>query len=149
MTVVEGSSESGRYDPEPVEVTTSWIGAVAVVSFTGTLDMRTTPQLMRALEAVISQRPPAVIADLSSVDFMASAGMTVLITADEQCSAHTRFGVVTPDAITSRPMRLIGLHDFVSMFETMDEAISALGGDDLPEQDQTGSAAPPPEPAPN
>jgi anti-anti-sigma factor len=149
MTVVEGSSESGQYDPEPVEVATSWIGAVAVVSFTGTLDMRTTPQLMSALDAVISQRPPAVIADLSSVDFMASAGMTVLITADEKCATQTRFGVVTPDAITSRPMRLIGLHDFVSMFETIDDAISVLSGDDLPKPDLPGSAAPPPEPAPN
>ncbi|WP_158423536.1 STAS domain-containing protein [Mycobacterium sp. EPa45] len=147
--MVEGSSGSDRYQPEPVEVATSWVGKVAVVSFTGTLDMRTTPQLMHALDAVIAQQPSAVIADLSSVDFMASAGMTVLITADEKCSAQTRFGVVTPDPITSRPMRLIGLHDFVSMFETLDEAVTALGGDDQPEPDQPSSAAPPPEPAPS
>lgn len=146
--MVEGFSASDQHHPEPVEVTTSWVGDIAVVSFSGTLDMRTTPQLTHALDAAISQRPPAVVADLSLVDFMASAGMTVLIVADEKCEGHTRFGVVTPDPVTSRPMRLIGLHDFVSMFDTLDDAINAFSGEESPEPDEPSSAAPP-EPAPS
>jgi anti-anti-sigma factor len=148
-SVIEQSGGSDHLKPVPAEVVTSRVDRIVVVTFTGTLDMLTTPRLASALDAAIAEGPAAVIADLSHVDFMASAGMTVLIVANEKASEVIRFGVVTPDPITSRPMKLIGLHEVISMFDTLEEAVSAVGGDVRPTTDQPGTEPTPPELAPS
>ncbi|BCI92312.1 hypothetical protein NIIDMKKI_75180 [Mycobacterium kansasii] len=43
------------------------------------------------------------------MDFLASAGMTVLVTANAQVVAPTRFAVVADGPATSRPIKLMGI----------------------------------------
>lgn len=102
------------------------IGDVSVVSVTGTLDMLTAPQLEAAIAAAAATAPHAVVVDLGSVDFLASAGMGLLVAAHGDLTPAVRFAVVADGPATSRPLKLVGIADVVDLFATLDEALSAV-----------------------
>lgn len=106
---------------------TTWIGRVAVVRAEGTLDMLTVPRFTDALEEALQFAPDALIAELSAVDFLSSAGMGALIALHEKAHPATRFGVVAAGSVTRRPLRLVGVDQIVSVYPTLDDAVSQLG----------------------
>lgn len=102
------------------------VGAISVLSVSGVVDVLTAPTLEQAIAAAVKAAPPAVIVDLSTVEFLASAGMGVLIAAHDGLSPAVRFAVVADGPATSRPLKLVGVDDVVSLYATLDEAIAAL-----------------------
>ena len=104
-----------------------WFGRTVVVSASGVVDMLTSPQLEASLTTSLKRNPAAIIVDLSEVEFLASAGMGVLVAAREQAAPDTRFGVVASGPATSRPLTLIGLADIIGLYPTLAEARDALG----------------------
>lgn len=103
-----------------------WSGRVAVLSVSGVVDMLTAPQLEEAIAASLSQAPAALIVDLTEVEFLASAGMGVLVGAHDQLPEGVKFAVVAHGPVTSRPLKLVGIADIVDLFETRDEALAKL-----------------------
>lgn len=103
-----------------------WAGPTAVISVSGVIDMLTSPQLEAAIAAVLEKKPAALIIDLSDVDFLASAGMGVLVSARDRVPETAGFAVVANGPATSRPLRLVGLADMIGMYPTLDEARAAL-----------------------
>lgn len=110
-----------------------WIGRTVVICISGVLDMLTSPQLEASIASSMRNNPSAIIVDLTDVDFLASAGMGVLVAARDQAASTVRFGVVANGPATSRPLKLVGLADLIGLYETLDEALVALGGSDLVE----------------
>jgi len=112
-------------DPEytPVE---EWHGRLAVVRAAGAVDMLTAPPLLTAIRAVHGKRPAGVIVDLTDADFLASAGMQVLVIAQQELTPDVRFAVVADGPGTSRPLKMMGLTDFIEMFATLDAALDTL-----------------------
>jgi anti-sigma B factor antagonist len=108
-------------------VRTASVGGVTVVSVTGTLDVLTSPKLTESLDAALVETPPALIVDLSEVDFLASAGMSAIVDAHDNAGG-SRFGVVADGPATSRPLTLVGVDAIVSLYATLDEALEDLGG---------------------
>jgi anti-anti-sigma factor len=104
-----------------------WFGRTVVVSASGVVDMLTSPHLEASLTTSLKRNPAAVIVDLSEVEFLASAGMGVLVAAREQAATDIRFGVVASGPATSRPLTLIGLADIIGLYPTLAEARDALG----------------------
>ncbi len=104
-----------------------WFGRTVVVSASGVVDMLTSPHLEASLTTSLKRNPAAVIVDLSEVEFLASAGMGVLVAAREQAASDIRFGVVASGPATSRPLTLIGLADIIGLYPTLAEARDALG----------------------
>ncbi|BBX33983.1 anti-anti-sigma factor [Mycolicibacterium mageritense DSM 44476 = CIP 104973] len=102
------------------------IGEVSVVSVSGTVDMLTAPWLEEAIGAAVKGSPSAVVVDMSAVDFLASAGMGVLVAARNDLDPDVRFAVVADGPATSRPLKLIGITDVVDLYATLDEALSAV-----------------------
>lgn len=102
------------------------IGDVSVVAVTGTLDMLTASQLEAAIAAAAAASPQAVVVDLGAVDFLASAGMGLLVAAHGDLTPAVGFAVVADGPATSRPLKLVGIADVVDVFATLDEALSAL-----------------------
>ncbi|ORB66355.1 anti-anti-sigma factor [Mycolicibacterium tusciae] len=100
-----------------------WVGNGVVVAVWGDLDLATAPKLADAIEAVARKKPAALIVDLSRVDFLASAGMTVLITAHREIAPSARFGVVADGPSTGRPLKMIGIDTIVDVYRTLDEAL--------------------------
>lgn len=89
--------------------------------------MLTSPLLEASITTSLKKNPTAVIVDLTDVDFLASAGMGVLVAAREQAASDIRFGVVASGPATSRPLTLIGLADIIGLYPTLTEARNALG----------------------
>ena len=103
-----------------------WVGSTAVIAVSGVVDMLTSPKLEAVIVAVLAKKPAALIIDLSNVDFLASAGMGVLVSARDRASETAGFAVVASGPATSRPLRLVGLADLLGMYPTLDEARAAL-----------------------
>jgi anti-sigma B factor antagonist len=103
-----------------------WVGRVAVLSVSGVIDMLTAPQLEEAISVSLTKTPSALIVDLTDVEFLASAGMGVLVGAHDQLPSDVRFGVVADGPVTSRPLKLVGIADIVDLFQTRDEALAKL-----------------------
>ena len=50
----------------------------------GVVDMLTAPELEKAIAAAAKESPRAVVVDMGAVEFLASAGMGVLIAAQDE-----------------------------------------------------------------
>ncbi|MBJ8348522.1 STAS domain-containing protein [Antrihabitans sp. YC2-6] len=88
--------------------------------------MLSAPQLSESILTALSNSPKAVIVDLAHVEFLASAGMTVLIAANEQIMASARFGVVADGPATGHPMELVGVDKLITIYPTLDAAIADM-----------------------
>lgn len=100
---------------------------VAVVTASGDLDMLTAPQLRDAVSAALSKNPTGLIVDLSPVEFLGSAGMQVLMETHNQTDGtETRFVVVAEGPATSRPLKITGIADLITLFSSLDAALENL-----------------------
>ena len=107
-------------------VTESWVGRTVVVAVSGDLDMLTAPELAEAIQAASRKEPAALIVDLSRVEFLASAGINLLITVQRDIGASARFGVVADGSATSRPLKLIGVDTLFAVHRTLDDALAGF-----------------------
>jgi anti-anti-sigma factor len=111
-------------NPSPCIVSADWQDRTVIIRCVGVLDMLTSPQLDREIATALDKQPTSLIVDLSRVDFLASCGMSTLISSHDQCtSSAVRFAVVADGPATSRPMQLIGLTDILDVRPTVEEAL--------------------------
>ncbi len=106
-------------------VTERWVERVAVVSVSGVVDMLTSPQLETAIDDALERHPAGVVIDFTAVDFLASAGMGVLVAAHDKAGSEVAFSVVADGPATSRPLKLVGIAEIVDMYRSLDEALAA------------------------
>jgi anti-sigma B factor antagonist len=106
------------------EVSENWVGQTVVLSVSGAVDMLSAPQLTGAIHAALPKKPSGFIVDLSKVEFLASAGMSVLVTAHEEITPSARFAVVADGPATSRPIKLVGIADIIDLYATLDAALA-------------------------
>jgi anti-anti-sigma factor len=111
-------------DPTAFEVGKHQAGQATVLTVSGEVDMLTAPQLAEAIHNALAGRPEALVVDLSKVEFLASAGMTVLLTAQADVVPPTRFAVVAEGPATSRPIKLMGIDTVLPLYSTLDSALS-------------------------
>ena len=102
------------------------VDEVAVVAASGVVDMLTAPQLEEALRTALGKEPAGLVVDLTEVEFLASAGMGVLVAAHDAAGTVTRLCVVADGPATSRPLKLVGIADIVPLFATLDAAVASL-----------------------
>jgi anti-sigma B factor antagonist len=102
------------------------IGEIEVLSVAGVVDMLTASRFEEAIAAAAKGSPQGVIVDLGGVDFLASAGMGVLVASRDELPASVQFAVVADGPATSRPLKLVGIADVVGLHTTLDEALAAL-----------------------
>ena len=117
----------------PVEVgfrvATSVSDAASTVSVTGSIDMMTAPPFARAVAAAQDDVPRGVIIDLSGVDFLGSAGLSVLVDAARRAT-ETGSGLVI--AAANHPvvhaLEVTGLDTVLTVTATQEEALARLAG---------------------
>ena len=102
------------------------VGEIEVLSVAGVVDMLTASQLEEAIADAAKDSPQGVVVDLGAVDFLASAGMGILVAARDELPASMQFAVVADGPATSRPLKLVGVADVVGLHATLDEALAAL-----------------------
>lgn len=101
-------------------------GDICLVEVAGTVDALTLPRLEAAMTWPATRAPKAVIVDLSAVDFLASAGIGLLVSAHHALAPAARFVVVASGPATGRPLALIGITNIINVYATRAEALLAL-----------------------
>ena len=107
---------------DPINTSVSYDDGIAVLACSGEIDLATIPAFQAAIADALSQRPTALIVDLSEVDFLASAGLQALVATHENVSGTAGFAVVADGPATSRPIELTGLDQILSLHSSLREA---------------------------
>ncbi len=116
----------GSADPTPFEIGKHQVDQTVVLTVSGEVDILSAPQLAEAIHTALATGPAGLVVDLSRVDFLASAGMTVLVTAQADVTPPTRFAVVANGPATSRPIKLMGLDNVLTVYSTLDSALTRI-----------------------
>ncbi|MBY6435915.1 STAS domain-containing protein [Rhodococcus kroppenstedtii] len=120
MSVAENSTDSFRVDTELQN-------GAAILTVVGELDLATAPILQDAVDAVRNEATKALVVDLTGVDFLASAGMTVLVQSHQSVPDGVIFSVVATGAATARPLQLVGLDETFPIHASRQDALAATG----------------------
>jgi anti-sigma B factor antagonist len=122
-SVIGGAAADLAADDSPsqLDVEEFWLDQIVVVAAVGAVDMLTAPRLTEAIGVAAAKSPAGMIVDLSGVEFLASAGMSVLVAAHARLTPHARFAVVADGPATSRPIRLVGIE--ITLYRTLDDAL--------------------------
>lgn len=108
-----------------VTVRVKHYGGAVVLCVGGEIDLETASHLQEAASAALREHPKTLIVDLSEVEFLASAGMTVLLECQQQAGTRTRFRVVAGGSAVFRPMDLVGVTRQIVIFPSREEALAA------------------------
>ena len=128
-TAMQEAPDSGERDrnlSEPFKVSVSRSDGLAVVAVSGMVDIQTAPLLTEKIIETLAEPPAVLVMDLSKVDFLGSAGMTILVAAHKQCIPPARFGVVATGRYTARPLHLVGLDALFSVYPSLSDALIDL-----------------------
>jgi anti-sigma B factor antagonist len=97
------------------------------VTVAGELDQSTAPELRTALANVFDDSGGGVLVDLSDCAFIDSTGLSLLVETKRRLAEDSRrFGVCCPDPDVRRLLELTGIDQAVGLFDTRDEAVTAL-----------------------
>ncbi|MEU4523539.1 STAS domain-containing protein [Amycolatopsis sp. NPDC024027] len=99
-------------------------GEAVVVEVAGDVDTTTAPALVQAADEALAEQPPVLVVDLSRVEFLASPGLTALLTIHRNAGTGTAVRIVASGRATLRPIQLTGLEESLSLFPTREAALS-------------------------
>jgi anti-anti-sigma factor len=112
---------------DPITTSVAHREGVTVVSIGGEIDLSTAPTFEEVIAEALEDKPPALVIDLSNVSFMASVGLRIVAATQEKVGKSIQLAVVADHAAASRPMQLTGLDNVISLYPTLDAALTALG----------------------
>lgn len=119
------NAESAHTSPLSLDVET--IDGVVVVHARGEVDVVTAPQMeQRLADAIERRRNRVVLADLSEVTFLASAGLAALVRCHALLPEGGRLLVVADGPATLRPLELTELTETFEVHSSVDAALSAV-----------------------
>jgi anti-anti-sigma factor len=108
----------------PLGVTVQRDQDALVVVAVGEVDMHTAPTLSAALDFALARTPPLLVVDLSDVTFLASAGLSLLVTAHQQAGEHTKVRVVATAHAILRPIQITALDTLLAIYSSRDRAVA-------------------------
>jgi anti-anti-sigma factor len=111
---------------DPLRVERRFEGDAVVLWMTGEIDMNTAPVLAEEFEVAIANAvaPAPVVADLSDVAFLGSAGLAVLLNARERCAqAEVPFRLVATGRPVLRSLEIAGLRELLPVYSTAAQAV--------------------------
>ncbi|HEY2057416.1 STAS domain-containing protein [Amycolatopsis sp. NBC_01480] len=110
-----GTLRIGRADRPPA----------AVLAVSGDVDTCTAPRMTAAVAEVLTEAPPVLVLDLTAVEFLASPGLTALLTIRRGMPAGTELRIVASGRATLRPIQLTGLEPGLPLYRTLEQALAA------------------------
>jgi anti-sigma B factor antagonist len=101
-------------------------GKIAKVMLSGRLDSSGAVEIEMPLNAIATERR-AIIVDLTSVAFLSSYGVRVLLVAAKICSGKGgKLILLCPDGHVAKVLRIARIDALVPMFDNQDAAVSTL-----------------------
>lgn len=93
---------------------------ITVVSLSGELDIATADRLTKALDGLSIARGARMVVDLSSVEFMDSTGLRLLISANRVAGERGyEFAVVVGDSPAKRVFELTKMDDHIKVVDRL------------------------------
>ena len=100
-------------------------GEVVVLRVTGDLDALTAPTLGTYLDVALANAPSVLIVDITEVEFLASAGISMLVETHRLTArADISLRVVADGPATSRPLRMMRIDEVIDLYPTVDDAMA-------------------------
>ncbi|WP_051166607.1 STAS domain-containing protein [Amycolatopsis orientalis] len=96
----------------------------AVLAVHGEVDMITAPLLTAAVDEALADAPPVVVVDLAAVEFLASAGLTALVTLSQREASRASLRIVASSRASLRPIQLTGLERTLPLYPTVEAAVA-------------------------
>ena len=109
-----------------MQVDESTDGDVRILTLTGRLDAMTSPPVEgRLLEAV--RHAPAVVLDLSGLDYVSSAGLRILLKAGKEAKvAKSRLALAALRPVVQEVFEVSGFFSILDAYPSRDEALDAV-----------------------
>src|SRR5271154_2728816 len=120
------SSSPPQSDKDVFSTHESEVEGLAVVAVSGSVDMLTAPGLTEAIDSALAKKPKGLIIDLLKVEFLGSAGISVLMKTRDNLGESIPFCVVADGPVTHRPLTLLGINELMSLCRRRDDAVSKL-----------------------
>ncbi len=116
---VSEHNRSGRFSISPRRD-----GETVVLHVKGDLDVLTAPTLGTHLDVALADCPSVLIVDITDVEFLSSAGISVLVETHRLTErAHMSLRVVADGPATSRPIRMMRIDEVIDLYPTLTAAI--------------------------
>ncbi|MGA9361259.1 MAG: STAS domain-containing protein [Mycobacterium sp.] len=96
---------------------------IAILSIGGGIDFASAWTFEAVVANVLAGNVAGLIIDLAGVTFMASAGLRVLVLAQEKTAC---FAVAAPPRVLTRQIELLGLQKLLRLCPTVEDAVAAL-----------------------
>jgi anti-anti-sigma factor len=120
------SDSPPQSDKDDFSTHESEVEGLAVVAVSGSVDMLTAPGLTEAIDSALAKKPKGLIVDLSKVEFLGSAGISVLMKTRDNLGESIPFCVVADGPATHRPLTLLGINELMSVCRRLDDAVAKL-----------------------
>ncbi|MFC4001382.1 STAS domain-containing protein [Prauserella oleivorans] len=102
---------------------------VVLARVTGEVDLLSAPDLRKWVREEVAT-PTKLVLDLDGVDFLGSAGLSVLAElAEKSAHNHLNWAVVASNRVVLRPLEATGLANQMPVYSSVDEAIKGLTKD--------------------
>ena len=111
---------------DPINVRIDDQNGIVVLTINGDLGMASTQAFKCAISEALQRNPTAFVIDLSAVQYLSSAGISVLVEAQNRFGNHELFAVVASGPMTGRILQMLELGDLLSVHETVDKALAAV-----------------------
>lgn len=116
-----------------MEFSINQVNQAAVVSIVGSIDAKTAEEVSRLLEGQVSNGSRALVADLSGVDFMSSAGLRVFLGVTKAIrSQGGDFRLAGVQTGVAKTLNMAGFNTILKIFPSVGEAVESFGGEDNP-----------------
>jgi anti-anti-sigma factor len=98
---------------------------LALVTAVGEVDAATADELSSAVAAALAGGYQRVVVDLAQVGFIDSTGLGVLVKSHRAAvAAGASFAVVNPTPMTRKLIRLLGLDQLLTIFDSHEQAFA-------------------------
>jgi anti-sigma B factor antagonist len=110
-----------------MELSTTNIDSTTVVSIVGSVDAMTAAEVTNFLAQQIYSGTPRMVADLSQVDFISSAGLRAVMSATKDTRKQGGdFRLAAPRPGVAKVLRISGFISILKTFSTVAEAIGSF-----------------------
>lgn len=97
-------------------------GAVAIINLKGDLDASTAPTFKEAVEKASAASAKRLVLDMKGLDYMASAGLRVLIFAKQKMGADADIYLIAPQEMVLGTIEKTGYNQSVIILDEYDAA---------------------------
>jgi anti-anti-sigma factor len=105
--------------------TTEINGKTAVISLSGELDATSAPVFRQEIEQAAVANPNHLVLEMSKLDYMASAGLRVLIFAKQKMGTNVDIYVVAAQEMVLETLEKTGFDQSVIITDRYDAAVTA------------------------